>query len=62
MNVHDTIHARLRISRWMAEEARATLDCVSAMGRGNRTESRACEAWALVCAERVKAWKAEAER
>lgn len=62
MTTHDAIFCRLRVARWMAEEAKATLDCVSAIGRGDRRSSRAAEAWAEVCAARVQAWKEEAER
>lgn len=62
MSPLDRTMCRLRVSRWMAEEARATLDCVAAMGRGDRQESRAYEAWAEVCALRVQALKEEAEQ
>lgn len=62
MSALDKTLCRLRASRWMALEAQATLDCVSAMGRGDRLESRAHEVWAEICALRVQAWKEEAER
>lgn len=62
MSALDRTMCRLRASRWMALEAQATLDCVEAMGRGNRRASRAAEAWAEICAMRVQAWKEEAER
>lgn len=61
MSPLDRTMCRLRASRWLAEEARATLDCVSAMERGDRRESRALSAWAEICALRALAWKEEAE-
>lgn len=62
MSALDKTMCRLRAARWMALEAQATLDCVSAMGRGDRLGSRAHNVWAEICALRVQAWREEAER
>lgn len=62
MSALDRTLCRLRASRWMALETQATLDCVQAMGRGDRVGSRAAEAWAEVCAARVSAWKEESDK
>ena len=56
------VRARLTALRWGSEERKASLACVAAMGRGDRKESRAHEAWAEVCAERARAWKEEEAR
>jgi hypothetical protein len=56
------VHARLKAQRWDSEERRASLACVAAMGRGDKTGSRAHEAWAEVCALRVQAWTEEATK
>ena len=56
------VHARLMALHWGSEERKASLACVEAMGRGDRTESHAAEAWAEICAIRAQAWKEEAER
>jgi hypothetical protein len=56
------VRARLKALHWGSEEWKASLACVASMGRGDRQGSRAAEAWALVCAARVQAWKEEAEK
>lgn len=55
-------HARLKAMHWASEERKASLACVSAMGRGDRVASRAHEAWAELCAVRAEAWQQEAEQ
>lgn len=62
MSPLDSTMCRLRAARWRALETQATLDCVTAMGRGDRRASRAYAAWAELCALRALTWKEEAER
>lgn len=62
MSALDRTMCRLRVSRWMAEEAQATIECVQAIGRRDKVASKAAEAWAELCGLRVQAWKEEAEK
>ena len=55
-------HARLKAMHWASEERKASLECVAAMGRGDRQSSRAAEAWAELCDLMAKMWREDAER
>jgi hypothetical protein len=58
----DRAYARLKAIHWARKEREASLECVAAMGRGDRAGSRAAEAWAEVCSMRVQAWTEEAAK
>lgn len=55
-------HARLKALHWAGQERLSSLARVAAMGRGDREESRAHEAWAELCAIMARAWQQEAEK
>lgn len=58
----DRAYARLKAIHWARKERESSLECVAAMGRGDRAASHALEAWAEVCASRVQAWTEEASK